>query len=74
MFVARALSPAIVDNVTIEDEIAKVSLKPDQKAKAIGKNGINITLASMLTKHKIELVEKQTPKKSADYFDKLFSI
>ncbi len=75
LFVARALSPAIVDNVTIEDEIAKVSLKPDQKAKAIGKNGINITLASMLTKQKIELVEKEkTPKKSADDFDKLFSI
>ena len=78
LFVSRALSPAIVDSVTIEEgddmPIAKVSLKPDQKAKAIGKNGINITLASMLTKHKIELVEKQTPKKSADDFDKLFSI
>ena len=75
LFVSRALSPAIVDSVTIEEgDIAKVSLKPDQKAKAIGKNGINITLASMLTKHKIELVEKQTPKKSADDFDKLFSI
>ena len=75
LFVARALSPAIVDNVTIEDEIAKVSLKPDQKAKAIGKNGINITLASMLTKQKIELVEKEkTPKKSADDFDKLLNI
>jgi N utilization substance protein A len=78
LFVSRALSPAIVDSVTIEESddmpIAKVSLKPDQKAKAIGKNGINITLASMLTKHKIELVEKQTPKKSADDFDKLFSI
>jgi N utilization substance protein A len=75
LFVSRALSPAIVDSVTIEEgDIAKVSLKPDQKAKAIGKNGINITLASMLTKHKIELVEKQIPKKSADDFDKLFSI
>ena len=78
LFVSRALSPAIVDSVTIEEgddmPIAKVSLKPDQKAKAIGKNGINITLASMLTKHKIELVEKEAPKKSADDFDKLFSI
>ena len=82
LFIARALSPAIVDSVTIEknDEsdmpIAKVILKPDQKAKAIGKNGINITLASMLTKHKIELIEKsdEKPKKDASDFDKLFNI
>ena len=81
LFVARALAPAIVDSVTIEEDgenkIAKVSLKPDQKAKAIGKNGINITLASMLTKCKIELIEKgenEAPKKDADDFNKLFSI
>jgi len=85
LFVARALSPAIVDSVKIEpaeneDEfpVAKVSLKQDQKAKAIGKNGINITLANMLTKHKIELEEKkgqeEVSKKSADDFDKLFNI
>ena len=82
MFIARALSPAIVDKVTIETNkneddmpIAKVSIKPEQKAKAIGKNGINITLASMLTKHKIELVEKEDnePKKDAKDFDKLFN-
>jgi len=83
LFVARALAPAIVDSVKIEPAenenempIAKVTLKPEQKAKAIGKNGINITLASMLTKHKIELQEKEenTPKKDADDFNKLFSI
>jgi N utilization substance protein A len=81
LFIARALSPALVDNVKIEETddeqpLAKVSLKPDQKAKAIGKNGINITLASMLTKHKIELIEKgedDAPKKDAKDFDKLFS-
>lgn len=82
MFIARALSPAIVDKVSIETNeneeempIAKVVIKADQKAKAIGKAGINITLASMLTKHKIELVEKEDnePKKDAADFDKLFS-
>jgi N utilization substance protein A len=81
LFVARALAPAIVDKVVIGENkdgdmpIAKVTLKPDQKAKAIGKNGINITLASMLTKHKIELVEKENeaPKKDAKDFDKLFN-
>ena len=81
LFVARALSPAIVDSVTIEEDgentIAKVAIKPDQKAKAIGKGGVNITLASMLTKCKIELIEKgenEAPKKDADDFNKLFSI
>jgi len=80
LFVARALSPAIVDSVNIQEEdetkIAKVTLKPDQKAKAIGKNGVNITLASMLTKCKIELIEKEDdqPKKDASDFNKLFSI
>jgi len=83
LFVSRALSPAIVDSVNIEEtedekemNIAKVVIKPDQKAKAIGKNGINITLASMLTKYKIELVEKEDlePKKDATDFNKLFSI
>ena len=81
LFVARALAPAIVDSVTIEEDeeatIAKVYIKPDQKAKAIGKSGINITLASMLTKCKIELIEKgerEEPKKDADDFNKLFSI
>ena len=81
MFVARALSPAIIDSVTIEENedgenIAKVYLNPDQKAKAIGKGGINITLANMLTKYKIELLEKgekEEPKKDADDFNKLFS-
>ena len=80
LFIARALSPAIVDSVKIEEQddekIAKVYLKADQKAKAIGRNGINITLANMLTKYKIELQEienKDEPKKDADDFNKLFS-
>ncbi len=58
IFVARSLSPAIITAVKIEGEKAIVTLPPDQKSKAIGKNGINIRLASMLTGFEIELVEK----------------
>ncbi len=58
IFVARALSPAIITSVKIEGDKAIVTLPPDQKSKAIGKNGINIRLASMLTGYEIELVEK----------------
>ena len=64
MFVARALSPAIIKTVQIiknedpqERDKAIVTIPSDQKSKAIGKAGLNIRLASMLTKCDIELVE-----------------
>jgi N utilization substance protein A len=62
IFITRALSPAIVQNVRIEnnntaEQKAIVDITSDQKAKAIGKSGINIRLASMLTKYQIELNE-----------------
>jgi len=66
LFIARVMSPAIISSVVIEgtpgDEEnppkAIVTLPSDQKSKAIGKSGINIRLASMLTGYTIELVEK----------------
>jgi N utilization substance protein A len=57
MYVSRALSPAIVSAVKIEGEKAIVTIASDQKSKAIGKSGINIRLASMLTGFEIELNE-----------------
>lgn len=57
IFVARALAPAIVSSVKIDGQKAIVSLVPEQKSKAIGASGINIRLASMLTKYEIELEE-----------------
>jgi len=62
IYVTRALSPAVVQNVRIEnpntaEQKAIVDITADQKAKAIGKSGINIRLASMLTKYQIELNE-----------------
>jgi len=56
-FIARAMSPAIISAVKIEGEKAIVTLPADQKSKAIGKSGINIRLASMLTGFDIELQE-----------------
>jgi len=64
LLIARSLSPAIVTSVTVEGEKAVVTLPADQKSKAIGKSGINIRLASMLTGLQIELVE--TDSKSDD--------
>lgn len=65
LFVSRTMSPAIISHVEIvkneegENEKAIVTLPSDQKSKAIGKSGINIRLASMLTGMNIELVETQ---------------
>jgi len=66
LFVSRTMSPAIISHVEIikneagENEKAIVTLPSDQKSKAIGKSGINIRLASMLTGFNIELVENDT--------------
>ena len=59
MFISRAMAPAIINSVTIEGDKAIITLPSDQKSKAIGKNGINIRLASMLTGFTIELIEKE---------------
>ncbi len=62
IFVSRSLSPAIVKSVKIEEGKGKdgkdkaiVTITEDQKSRAIGKVGLNIRLASMLTKCEIEL-------------------
>jgi N utilization substance protein A len=62
MYVSRALSPAVVKSVKIEAEAGEngkdkaiVTITADQKSKAIGKVGLNIRLASMLTQCDIEL-------------------
>jgi len=68
IYITKALSPAIISNVKIEGKKAIVTLPSDQKSKAIGKSGINIRLASMLTGYEIELVERegQAPSKQDD--------
>ena len=67
IFLAKALAPAQVLSVKLqpqdEDSEQKfshkaiVQIRSDQKSKAIGKNGINIRLASMLCNCEIELIE-----------------
>lgn len=59
VFITRALSPAISQSIKVDAEAKKaiVNITGDQKAKAIGKSGINIRLASMLTGYTIELNE-----------------
>ena len=57
LFIQRALAPAAITSVNIDDENKKseVFLKPDQVSKAIGRGGMNIKLASMLTEYTIDV-------------------
>lgn len=51
LLIARALSPANVNSINLDEEAkhCEVYLDPDQVSLAIGKGGMNIRLASMLT-------------------------
>ena len=57
LLIQRALAPAHVNSITLheEDRKAEVYLNPDQVSLAIGKNGMNIKLASMLTNYTIDV-------------------
>ncbi len=57
LFIQRALSPAEISSITLNEEErkAEVYLQPDQVSLAIGKGGMNIKLASMLTEYTIDV-------------------
>ena len=57
LFIQRALSPAKVTSMTLNEETgrADVFLKPDQVSMAIGKGGHNIRLAGRLTGYEIDV-------------------
>lgn len=57
LLVARALSPAKISSIEIDEENKKVNayLKPEEISQAIGKGGANIKLATMLTGYTIDV-------------------
>ncbi|MBQ1774540.1 MAG: transcription termination/antitermination protein NusA [Prevotella sp.] len=57
LFIQRALSPAKVSSITIDEENrkAEVYLRPEEVSLAIGRGGLNIKLASMLTEYTIDV-------------------
>ena len=57
LFIQRALSPAKVSSIRLDEEEkkAEVFLRPEEVSLAIGKNGLNIKLASMLTGYTIDV-------------------
>ena len=57
LFIQRALAPAKVSSLTIDEENkkAEVYLQPEEVSLAIGRGGMNIKLASMLTGYTIDV-------------------
>ena len=57
LFIARALSPAKITSIRLNeaDKKAEIYLKPEEVSQAIGKGGLNIKLASMLTGYTLDV-------------------
>lgn len=57
LFIQRALSPAKISTIRLDEESkhAEVFLRPEEVSLAIGKGGLNIKLASMLTGYTIDV-------------------
>ena len=56
-FIQRALSPAKISSIRVneEEKKAEVYLRPEEVSLAIGKGGLNIKLACMLTEYTIDV-------------------
>jgi N utilization substance protein A len=57
LFIQRALSPAKISSINVDEENkkAEVYLRPEEVSLAIGRGGMNIKLASMLTEYTIDV-------------------
>lgn len=57
LFISRALSPAKISSIRLNEseKKAEIYLKPEEVSQAIGKGGLNIKLASMLTGYTLDV-------------------
>ncbi|MBD3285186.1 transcription termination factor NusA [candidate division WOR-3 bacterium] len=67
VFIARAMSPARVNEVIEEEGTFTVVVPDEEFSKAIGRKGQNVWLASLLTESKLDIL------KDSDYRNRLFS-
>jgi N utilization substance protein A len=69
LYITRALSPARVTSVKIDEETKRVEviLKPEEVSKAIGRGGHNIRLAGRLTGYEIDVFQEKVLKKMLSY-------
>lgn len=76
LFIQRALNPAQVSSIQLNEEErkAEVYLRPEEVSLAIGKGGMNIKLASMLTEYTIDVFrEVEGEKETEDIYLDEFS-
>lgn len=72
LFIQRALSPARISSIRLDEEEkrAEVFLRPEEVSLAIGKNGLNIKLASKLTGYVIDVYrDTEAPDEEDIYLD-----
>ena len=70
LYIQRALSPAKVSSISINEEErkAEVYLKPEEVSLAIGRGGLNIKLASMLTEYTIDVFREVDEEAEEDIY------
>ena len=70
LYIQRALSPAKVSSININEEEhkAEVYLKPEEVSLAIGRGGLNIKLASMLTEYTIDVFREVDDEAEEDIY------
>ena len=68
LFIQRALSPAKISSIVLDDtnKKAEVYMKPDQVSLAIGKGGYNIKLAGKLTGYEIDVYREDIDSEDVD--------
>ena len=68
LFIQRALSPAKVSSLMVDEENkrAEVYLQPEEVSLAIGRGGMNIKLASMLTGYTIDVFRELDEQESEE--------
>jgi N utilization substance protein A len=71
LFISRALSPAKISSIRLnqEDKKAEIYLRPEEVSQAIGKGGLNIRLASMLTGYTLDVFRDMEDESEDIYLD-----
>ena len=75
LFIKRALSPAKIQEIKLDEEkrVADVNLKKEEVSLAIGKDGLNIKLASMITEYTINVYREIDAQQEDDIYLDEFS-
>jgi len=70
LFISRALSPAKISSIRINEveKKAEIYLKPEEVSQAIGKGGLNIKLASMLTGYTLDVFRELDETETEDIY------